>query len=74
MMDILDLKEFEILEKYKSEEYYKFVVKAKKEPFFCSKCGAFSSDDDEPFKLHDTRPRTVKDVDLRGMKVILEVF
>lgn len=72
-MNILDLEEFEILEKYKSEEYYKFVVKAKNEPMFCSRCGAFSDDEDKPFKLHDTRPRTVKDVDLRGMKVILEI-
>lgn len=72
-MNILDLEEFEILEKYKSEEYYKFVVKAKDEPMFCSKCGAFADDGDEPFKLHDTRVRTVKDVDLRGMKVIIEI-
>lgn len=43
-MNILDLEEFEILEKYKSEEYYKFVVKAKDEPMFCSKCGAFADD------------------------------
>lgn len=75
-MNILDLEEFEILEKYKSDEgdgYFKFVVKAKNEPMFCSKCGAFSDDGDEPFKLHDTRPRTVKDVDLRGAKVIIEI-
>jgi transposase len=75
-MNILELDEFEIIKQYKNDDYYKFVVKAKDEPIFCSLCSAFHDDvedDKNHFKLHDTRTRTVADVEFRGRKVILEI-
>ncbi len=32
----LGLKEFEIIQRYESEDYYKFEVKCKEEPCFCT--------------------------------------
>jgi len=77
-MNILELEEFEILKTYKSDEYYKFVVQAKNEPFMCTHCGCTYNLDGrlsngKKFKKHDTRPRTVADVDFRGRKVIIEI-
>ncbi|MDE1367500.1 ISL3 family transposase [Bacillus licheniformis] len=72
-MNVLDLEEFEVLEGYDSEQYYKFVVEAKEPPIFCTLCGAFV-EEGQQFKVHDKRPRTVADVDLRGKKVVLEVI
>lgn len=79
-MNVLGLEEFNVLEGYDSEQYYKFVVEAKEPPMFCTKCMATGevNDDGEflpsPFKLHDSRIRTVADVDLRGKKVVLEII
>lgn len=42
-MNILGIDEFEILEGYDSEQYYKFVVEAKDTPIFCTKCHATGS-------------------------------
>ncbi|MGM0807546.1 MAG: ISL3 family transposase [Bacillota bacterium] len=72
-MNLLGLEEFNILEGYDSEQYYKFVVEAKEEPFFCTLCGSFI-EDGQQYKVHDKRPRTVADVDLRGKKVVLEII
>jgi transposase len=75
-MDVLNLEEFEVLEMHESEEYYKFVAKSDlEEPYFCSHCMASPKDITQAvFKLHDTRKRTVADVDYRGKKVIIEVL
>lgn len=79
-MNILGLEEFNVLEGYDSEQYYKFVVEGKDEPFFCTKCSVTTGVDEESnplpssFKKHDTRPRTVADLDLRGKKVAIEVL
>jgi hypothetical protein len=39
-MNVLGLEEFNVLEGYDSEQWYKFVVEAKEEPFFCTLCGS----------------------------------
>jgi len=72
-MNLLGLEEFNILEGYDSEQYYKFVVEAKEPPIFCTLCGAFI-EEGQRFKVHDKRPRNVADVDLRGKKVVLEII
>lgn len=74
-MNVLQIDEFDIKEIHESENYYKFVVKSSLEvPYFCSECMAWASDEGVTFKLHDTRKRTVADVDLRGKKVVIEVL
>ncbi|MDT0160457.1 MULTISPECIES: ISL3 family transposase [unclassified Bacillus (in: firmicutes)] len=72
-MNVLGLEEFEVLEGYDSEEYYKFVVEAKEPPVFCTLCGAFI-EEGQQFKVHDKRPRSVADVDLRGKKVVIDII
>lgn len=78
-MDILDLKEFKILQQFRNDEYkyLKFVVEAKCEPFLCTKCGSIydldGTFDGKKFKKHDTRTRTVMDIDIRSYKVIIEI-
>lgn len=72
-MNVLDLEEFEVLEGYDSEEYYKFVVEAKEPPVFCTLCGSFI-EESQQFKVHDKRPRSVADVDLRGKKVVIDII
>ncbi|USL89301.1 transposase [Bacillus phage vB_BceH_LY2] len=78
-MNILGLEEFNILEGYDSEQYYKFVVEAKEPPTFCTKCGTTAELDENGdfvthvFKRKDWRPRTVADLDLRGKKVVIQV-
>lgn len=74
-MDVLNLEEFEVLELHESEDYYKFVVKAEHDPYFCTHCMISPVDlGITEFKLHDTRKRTLADVDYRGKKVIIEVM
>lgn len=79
MTNILDLKEFNILQEFRNDEYkyMKFVVEPKEEAFFCTRCGcSYDLDgtlDGKKFKKHDTRIRTVRDLDIRGYKVILEI-
>lgn len=79
MRNVLDLKEFNILHDYVDNENKtrKFEVKVKEEPFLCTKCGAtYDLDgtfDGKKFKKHDTRKRTVKDLEIRGYKVIIEI-
>lgn len=73
-MNVLGLEEFNVLEGYDSEQYYKFVVEAKEPPHFCTLCGATNGLDDFQYKVHDKRKRTVADVDLRGKKVIIEII
>lgn len=77
--NILGLDEFNVIEGYDSEQYYKFVVEAKEPPTFCTKCGTTAELDENGdfvthvFKRKDWRPRTVADLDLRGKKVIIQV-
>ncbi|TYS67041.1 ISL3 family transposase [Sutcliffiella horikoshii] len=72
-MNVLDLEEFNVIEGWDSEEYYKFVVEAKEPPVFCTLCGSFI-EEGQHFKVHDKRPRTVADVDLRGKKVVIDII
>lgn len=72
-MNLLELDEFDILQVWDSEQYYKFVVEAKEPPIFCTSCGGFIAEGKQ-YKLHDKRPRTVADVDLRGKKVVIEII
>lgn len=64
-MNVLGLEEFNVLEGYESEQWYKFVIEAKESPFFCTLCGTSAGigEDGEPlpsqFKLHDKTKRTV---------------
>jgi len=70
----LGLKEFEIIQRYESEDYYKFEIKCKDEPFMCTECMHMTPlDGSWKFKLHDVRKRTVIDERLRRKKVVLEV-
>jgi transposase len=70
----LGLKEFEIIQRYDSDDYYKFAVRRNEEPFFCTLCMDFQPFDGSwKFKYHDTRKRTVIDERLRRKKVVLEV-
>lgn len=72
--DILELPEFEIVKELKSNEGYRiFVVEKKDEPKHCMKCGFCISDNDPPFKKHDTRKRQVKDISIRGDKILIDV-
>jgi transposase len=71
-MDSLGIPEFEVMHIDVNEEYIKFTVKAKTNPFVCTECGSFIKDADN-LKVHDTRPRIVADEDYRGKKVILEI-
>ncbi|MBA4535215.1 ISL3 family transposase [Brevibacillus halotolerans] len=75
-MNVLGLEEFNVIEGYDSEQYYKFVVEARNEPYFCTSCGTSAGLDKNEnfFKRHDVRRRTVSDVDLRGKKVIIEIL
>jgi transposase len=79
MMNVLDLKEFNILHEYVDHEnkMRKYEVEAKAEPYLCTKCGStYDLDgtfDGKKFKKHDTRKRSVKDIEIRGYKVIIEV-
>lgn len=80
MMNALDIDEFNILEIYNSEQYYKFVVELANEPIHCSICRGRArgvNEDGERlrgvYKVKDKRTRTVKDIDLRGKRVVIEI-
>lgn len=76
-MNMLELDEFNILEIWGDDRYRKFVVEAKDAPILCTQCGSITgldgTFDGKKFKLHDVRTRTVKDVDIRGKKVVIEI-
>lgn len=76
-MNMLELDEFNILEVWGDDQYRKFVVEAKDAPILCTQCGSITgldgTFDGKKFKLHDVRTRTVKDVDIRGKKVVIEI-
>lgn len=72
-MNILELEEFNIIKEFRSEEFVKFVVEPCEKPTFCSKCGSVFRENVK-LKLHDIRKRKVSDLDLRGMKVIIEIM
>lgn len=79
MNNVLDLDEFEIIHESVDHENKTrlFEVNVKDEPFLCTKCGSMydldGTFDGKKFKKHDTRKRTVRDSEIRGYKVIIEI-
>ena len=79
MKNVLDLEEFNILHEYVDNEnkIRKFEVDVKNELFLCTKCGTTYDLDGtfegKKFNKHDTRKRTVKDLKIRGYKIIIEI-
>ncbi|MCD3321618.1 ISL3 family transposase [Clostridium botulinum D/C] len=79
MKNVLELEEFNIIHEYVDEENKTrlFEVDVAQEPFLCTKCGStYDLDgtlDGKKFKKHDTRIRTVRDLESRGYKIIIKI-
>lgn len=70
---MLNLPEFNIIQREQNDHYYRFTVERSEPPYMCTSCGWIDrSDEDAPeraFRPHQVKERTVSDISMHGKAV-----